>query len=90
MTTDPKKPRDPASMDMLMHVPLQVTAELGSCSMSVGEVLKLGAGSIIELDRLAGGPVDLLVNNKLIARGEIVAVDENFGVRITELIGRPT
>ncbi len=86
----PQKARDAAGMDVLMNVPLQVTAELGSSSMSVGKVLKLGAGSIIELDRLAGGPVDLLVNNKLIARGEIVAVDENFGVRITELIGRPT
>jgi flagellar motor switch protein FliN/FliY len=57
--------------------------------MSVAEVLKLGAGSIIELDRLAGGPIDLMVNNKLIARGEVVAVDENFGVRVTELISRP-
>lgn len=73
-----------------MHVPLQVTAELGTCKMSVAEVLKLGTGSIIELDRLAGGPVDLLVNNKLIARGEVVAVDDNFGVRVTELIQRPT
>jgi flagellar motor switch protein FliN/FliY len=58
--------------------------------MSVAEVLKLGTGSIVELDRLAGGPVDLLVNDKLIARGEVVAVDDNFGVRITELIQRPT
>jgi flagellar motor switch protein FliN len=66
-----------------------VTAELGTCHMSVAEVLKLGAGSIIELDRLAGGPIDLMVNNKLIARGEVVAVDENFGVRVTELISRP-
>jgi flagellar motor switch protein FliN/FliY len=72
-----------------MGVPLHVTAELGTCNMSVAEVLKLGTGSIIELDRLAGGPIDLLVNNKLIARGEVVAVDENFGVRITELIQRP-
>jgi flagellar motor switch protein FliN/FliY len=72
-----------------MHVPLQVTAELGTSKMSVAEVLKLGTGSIIELERLAGGPVDLLVNDKLIARGEVVAVDENFGVRITELIQRP-
>jgi flagellar motor switch protein FliN/FliY len=72
-----------------LHVPLSVTAELGTCHMSVAEVLKLGAGSIIELDRLAGGPIDLMVNNKLIARGEVVAVDENFGVRVTELISRP-
>jgi flagellar motor switch protein FliN/FliY len=89
MTIDPKKLREPSNIEVLMLVPLQLTAELGTCNMSVSEVLKLGTGSIIELDRLAGGPVDLLVNNKLIARGEVVAVDENFGVRITELIQRP-
>jgi flagellar motor switch protein FliN len=89
MSLDTKKLKDRANLDVLMHVPLTVTAELGTSKMSVSEVLKLGAGSIIELDRLAGGPVDLLVNNKLIARGEVVAVDENFGVRITELISRP-
>jgi flagellar motor switch protein FliN len=66
-----------------------LTAELGTCKMSVAEVLKLGTGSIVELDRLAGGPIDLLVNEKLIARGEVVAVDENFGIRVTELIQRP-
>lgn len=67
-----------------------MTAELGKCKMSVNDVLKLGTGSIIELDRLASGPVDLLVNDKLVARGEVVAVDENFGVRVTELISHPT
>lgn len=90
MTVDTKKLKDRANLDVLMHVPLTVTAELGTSKMSVSEVLKLGTGSIIELDRLAGGPVDLLVNNKLIARGEVVAVDENFGVRVTELIQKPT
>ncbi len=89
MTIDVKKIKDRGNLDVLLHVPLSVTAELGTCHMSVAEVLKLGAGSIIELDRLAGGPVDLMVNNKLIARGEVVAVDENFGVRVTELISRP-
>jgi flagellar motor switch protein FliN/FliY len=89
MSIDSKKVRDAANIEVLMHVPLQVTAELGTSKMSVSEVLKLGTGSIIELERLAGGPVDLLVNDKLIARGEVVAVDENFGVRITELIQRP-
>jgi flagellar motor switch protein FliN len=88
MTTDPKKPHEGANLDVLMHVPLQVTAELGSCKMSVADILKLGAGSVVQLDRLAGGPVDLLVNDKLIARGEIVAIDENFGIRIIELIQR--
>jgi flagellar motor switch protein FliN/FliY len=92
MATETKKKngRDLANLDVLMNVPLEVTAELGKCKMSVSEVLKLGTGSIIELERLAGGPVDLLVNNRLVARGEVVAVDENFGVRITELVAHPT
>jgi flagellar motor switch protein FliN len=84
-----KDSRGVGNIDVLMHVPLRVTAELGTCKMSVAEVLKLGTGSIVELDRLAGGPIDLLVNEKLIARGEVVAVDENFGIRVTELIQRP-
>jgi flagellar motor switch protein FliN/FliY len=77
------------NLDLLMTVPLKITAELGTCKMLVEDVLKLGTGSIVELDRLAGGPVDLLVNDKLVARGEVIAIDENFGVRITELIERP-
>ena len=79
---------DTQNLDLLMNVKLQVTAELGKCKMMVQDILKLGTGSIVELDRLAGGPVDLLVNSKLVARGEVVAIDENFGVRITEVVGR--
>jgi flagellar motor switch protein FliN/FliY len=89
MNIDAKQLKDRGNLDVLLHVPLSITAELGTCEMSVREVLKLGAGSIIELDRLAGGPIDLMVNNKLIARGEVVAVDDYFGVRVTELISRP-
>jgi flagellar motor switch protein FliN len=77
------------NLDLLLNVSLQITAELGKCKMNVRDILKLGTGSVVELDRLAGGPVDLLVNNKLVARGEVVAIDDNFGVRITELIERP-
>jgi flagellar motor switch protein FliN/FliY len=77
------------NLDMLMSVPLKITAELGTCKMLVEDILKLGTGSIVELDRIAGGPVDLLVNDKLVARGEVVAIDEKFGVRVTELIERP-
>ncbi|HZX68456.1 MAG TPA: flagellar motor switch protein FliN [Candidatus Elarobacter sp.] len=77
------------NLDLLMNVRLKVTAELGTCKMLVKDILKLGAGSIVELDRVAGGPVDLLVNDRLVARGEVVAIDENFGVRITELIEKP-
>ena len=77
------------NLDLLLNVSLQITAELGKCKMNVRDILKLGTGSVVELDRLAGGPVDLLVNNKLVARGEVVAIDDNFGVRITELIEEP-
>jgi flagellar motor switch protein FliN/FliY len=68
-----------------MQIPLHLTVELGSCTMSVAEILKLGTGSIVELDRAADHPVNLLVNNRPIARGEIIAVGENFGLRVTEL-----
>ena len=77
------------NLDLLMSVPLKITAELGTSKMLVEDILKLGTGSVIELDRLAGGPVDLLVNDRLVARGEVVAIDEKFGVRVTELIERP-
>jgi len=89
MSADRSTTAEAANLDVLMNVALQVTAELGKARMSVAEVLKLGSGAIVELDRLAGGPVDLLVNDKLIARGEVVAVDDNFGVRITELVQHP-
>ena len=72
-------------MDLLLHVPLHVSVVVGSCTMSIGEILKLGTGSIVELDRDVTQPVDLLVNDRPIARGEIVAIDEAFGLRITEL-----
>jgi flagellar motor switch protein FliN len=75
-----------ASIGLLMHVPLRLTVELGSAKMSVAEILKLGTGSVVELDRAVDHPVDLLVNDKPIARGEIVAVDDSFALRITELI----
>jgi flagellar motor switch protein FliN/FliY len=80
---------DRQNLDLLMNVSLQVSAELGACTMTVAEVLKLGAGCVVELDRLAGGPIDLLVNGKLVARGDIVAIDEHFGVRVSELIQKP-
>ncbi len=79
---------DSRNLDLLMNVSLGVSAELGRCSMRVSEVLKLGKGSIVELDRLAGGPIDVLVNNRLVARGEVVAVEDRFGVRVTEVIAR--
>lgn len=74
------------NIDILLDVSMQVTVELGRTSKMIKEVLELGTGSIIELDKLAGEPVDLLVNNKLIARGEVVVIDENFGVRVTDIV----
>lgn len=74
------------NLSLLMDVPMQLTVELGRTRMLIKEILGLGEGSIIELDKLAGEPVDLLVNNKLIAKGEVVVIDENFGVRVTDII----
>ncbi|MEK8022568.1 MAG: flagellar motor switch protein FliN [Candidatus Hydrogenedentota bacterium] len=74
------------NIDILMDVPMQVTVELGRATMMIRDVLDLGTGSIIELDKLAGEPVDLLVNQKLIARGEVVVIDESFGVRVTDIV----
>lgn len=76
------------NLNMLLDIPLQVTVELGRTTHSVKEILQLSSGSIIELDKLAGEPVDILVNNRLIARGEVVVIDENFGVRITNIISK--
>jgi flagellar motor switch protein FliN/FliY len=86
VSSDSKMMSDSENIALLMHIPLHLTVELGSCTMSVAEILKLGTGSIVELDRAANHPVNLLVNNRPIARGEIVAVEENFGLRITELL----
>ncbi len=74
------------SLDLIMDVSMRVTVELGRSSMTVEDVLGLGPGSVVELDKLAGEPVDILVNDQLIARGEVVVVDENFGVRVTEIV----
>jgi flagellar motor switch protein FliN/FliY len=69
-----------------MDVALEVTAEVGGCKMSIQEILSLGAGSIVEFTRAAGEPIDLLVNGRVIARGEIIAVDDRYGLRITEVL----
>jgi len=75
-----------ASLDMLMDVPLKISVELGRTRMSLRQTLELVQGSVIELDRLAGDPVDVFVNERLLAKGEVVVVDDKFAVRITELI----
>jgi len=76
------------NLNMLLDIPLQVTVELGRTKRSVKEILELSSGSIIELDKLAGEPVDILVNSRLIAKGEVVVIDENFGVRITDILSQ--
>lgn len=76
------------NMDLLSSLQMNVTVELGRTQLTVAEVLALGSGSVVELDRLAGEPVDILVNDRIIARGEVVVVDENFGVRVVEVIRR--
>ncbi|WP_028330682.1 flagellar motor switch protein FliN [Brachyspira alvinipulli] len=75
-----------SNISLLMDVSINVTVELGRARLSIREILELGEGSIIELQKLAGEPVDLLVNGKLIARGEVVVIDECFGVRITDIM----
>jgi flagellar motor switch protein FliN len=70
---------------LLVDVPLQLTVELGRSKMALKEILQLGVGSIIELERLAGEPVEIMLNNKLLAKGEVVVIDENLGVRVTHI-----
>lgn len=74
------------ALDMLMDIPLDLTIELGRTVMSIRRILEMGPGSIVEMDRFAGEPVDLLINDKVVAKGEVVVVDENFGIRVVSLV----
>lgn len=87
LTGDPDD-SDAVNFDLFMDIPLQVTVELGRTEKSIEELLSISPGSIIELDKLAGEPVDILVNQKRIAQGEVVVVDENFGVRVTDIFSK--
>jgi len=78
--------QEPRNIDLLMDVDLPVAIELGRTRLSIAEILALGPGSVVELNKLAGEPVDLLVNNKVVAKGEVVVIDENFGLRVTLLM----
>lgn len=82
------KPKNMQStnIDLLMDVSMRVTVELGRTRMQLAQILELQHGSVVELDRLAGDPVDVFVNDAMVARGEVVVVDDKFGVRITEMI----
>jgi flagellar motor switch protein FliN/FliY len=73
-------------LDFILDIPLELSVELGKTKMIVNDLLQLGQGSIIELNKLAGEPLDVYINRKLIARGEVVVVNEKFGVRLTDVI----
>lgn len=74
------------NIDLIMDVPLEVTVELGRTNKSIKEILEFGPGTIIELDKVAGEPIDVLVNGKLVAKGEVVVIEESFGIRVTDII----
>lgn len=74
------------TIDFILDIPLEVTVELGRTSMLINDLLQLGQGSVVELNKLAGEPLEILVNRKLIARGEVVVVNEKFGVRLTDIV----
>ncbi|HEY0828390.1 MAG TPA: flagellar motor switch phosphatase FliY [Bacilli bacterium] len=82
------QPSDNTNLNLLLDIPLKVTVELGRTQKLIKDILELSQGSIIELDKLAGEPVDILVNNKLVAKGEVVVIDENFGVRVTDIVSQ--
>ncbi|MBI5799106.1 MAG: flagellar motor switch protein FliN [Verrucomicrobia bacterium] len=76
------------NLEVLLDVPVKLSVELGSCLLPMREILQLAPGSVVPLDRLADTPVDIFVNQKLIARGQVVVVEEMFGIKLTELLGK--
>ena len=82
----PAGPGTPANMEVILDIPLEVTVERGRTKLLIHELLKLGQGSVIELSKLAGETLEVLANQKLIARGEAVVINEKFGVRLTDIV----
>ncbi|HZR19044.1 MAG TPA: flagellar motor switch protein FliN [Verrucomicrobiae bacterium] len=78
---------NPANLSLVLDVPVSLTIELGSCQLPMREVLQLNVGSVVQLDKAADAPVELSVNGKLIARGEVVVIEDRYGVKITEVLG---
>jgi flagellar motor switch protein FliN/FliY len=74
------------NLDFILDIPLQVSVELGRTSLMIKDLLQLGQGSVLELDKLAGEPLEILVNGKMVAKGEVVVVNEKFGIRLTDII----
>ena len=79
---------NPSNLSLVLDVPVSLTIELGGCKLPMREVLQLTVGSVVQLDKPADAPVELSVNGKLIARGEVVVVEDRYGVKITEVIGQ--
>ncbi len=77
-----------SNLDRILDIPLMISAQLGSAKMLIKELLQLGPGSVVELDKLAGEPLEVLVNEKLVARGEVVMVNEKFGIRLTDVVSQ--
>jgi flagellar motor switch protein FliN/FliY len=84
--TPPKTSGGVQSLDFILDIPLKITVELGRSRMAIRDILQLAQGSVVELSKFAGEPLEVLVNDKLIARGEVVVVNEKFGVRLTDII----
>jgi flagellar motor switch protein FliN len=80
---------NPSNLNLVLDVPVSLTIELGGCKLPMREVLQLTVGSVVQLDKPADAPVELSVNGKLIARGEVVVIEDRYGVKITEVIGQP-
>jgi flagellar motor switch protein FliN/FliY len=85
-TVDETEARGERELDFILDIPLELSVELGKAKLLVNDLLQLGQGSIIELNKLAGEPLEVYINRKLIARGEVVVVNEKFGVRLTDVI----
>lgn len=86
--TQTEEPAPNQRFELLLDVPLEVTVQLGRTRMTIQELLALGPGSVVELDKVAGEPLDIIVNDRLVARGEAVVVNDKFGVRITDIVSR--
>jgi len=86
LKTEKKSPANVRDIDFLLDIPLEITVELGRTKMLIKEILQLGQSSVVELEKLAGEPMEIFVNNKLIAKGDVVVVNEKFGVRLTDIM----
>jgi flagellar motor switch protein FliN/FliY len=78
--------KNPGGMDLLLDIPLEISVQLGRTKLPISELMSLSPGSVIDLDKMSGEPLDILLNNKLVARGEAVLVNDRYGVRIVEII----